>query len=430
MELESLVEGVECAQALYSKEELLQICREHVIRVGLCGRNTKYTPLDVSRIPPIIGDKFASAQLYNGFGVPKQREQTSHCETGKAVPSPADMLPFVNLISAGKLDVISLRSAEGSLKHSELHEIVKSINQDAANEIKSAAGLRAWLLQLYDLVLGGCAECHIFQKAAQATGGVLEGCCPHGFKLAHMHLFSTESVRHVSAVLRSFNIFPRIVIYDASCGLATHMDGVHHAETWRLWGRNRGCFSEWRKEGPAHVGLCPIPALSSQRRRLALNDTTLRKIAKEMLDARGGRRLDPHPFSFEFVYRLLLTDRFHHRLTAFTHKQNSCLQHLMELCPDLSDIGTSMMESLNKQANRHLRSLTNTDAEHHILYTCLLRTWHNTKVVEALIHDLHRDLTDGEMLATDDVFGVMKAVCKACGTAGHSAGDCPSGQHL
>lgn len=387
-------------------------------------------------MPPIIGDSFASNQLYNGYATFSKAGSLDETQDDHVVkPDLSDMLNFVRLIANGELDVNRLRADEGCLKVAELSKIVSQVNPDALKKLTSqnAAKLRTWLLQCYDLVLGGNAECHVFQKVALATGGVLEASCPHGFKIAHMHLMDMESVRHVLAVLRSLLIFPRLVVYDASCGLATHLEGAHPEEARQLLGANRGCFRPWQQKGPTSLDRISIEALSRAKRLAGIDNDDLRQIAMAIRLAAGKDRLKAHPFSFDFRYRLLLTDRFHQRLTSFTHKLDSCLQHLMSLCEDLDDVATSIQESLNQQANRHLRSLSTTDAEHHIFYTHLLRQWHNEDTFESMLKVMNKETRVGEIIQQDKVFGCMRHVCSTCRSPGHAAHHCPeeaSNEHV
>lgn len=418
------------AERLLTAKELIHLCRKHVLRMGAHGALHNYEPIDVRRVPPMIEPLLASSQLYNGNPTQRTSAQSKSKDLrGMRIPTERDMLPFARLVSEGKIQPNKLRANETCGTYSELRDLVNEINADVLTTAPpgNAAALRQWLLSLYDLIMTGKSECHSFVKASLATGGVLEASCPHGFKLAYMHLFEPESVRHVAALLRSFITFPRVTVYDASCGLVTHMQTAHRDEANRLWKSNRGTFREWREQGPDNLAEVNIPSLSDEAIVRRLQDDNARDYAKQVRDAAGCMRLERHPYhNTDFMVRLVVSDRFHQSLTSFTHRLDSCLQHLIGLCPQLDNLVTSIQESLNKKANRHIKTLSNTDAEHHILYTNLIKTWHNIAVAQALKSKFESELLTGECLIVDDVFGFMRTVCKTCCQPGHRADDCRS----
>eukprot|EP00327_Prymnesium_parvum_P032119 CAMPEP_0195599472 /NCGR_PEP_ID=MMETSP0815-20121206/4051_1 /TAXON_ID=97485 /ORGANISM="Prymnesium parvum, Strain Texoma1" /LENGTH=232 /DNA_ID=CAMNT_0040738911 /DNA_START=219 /DNA_END=913 /DNA_ORIENTATION=- len=218
-----------------------------------------------------IGNKFAALQRYNGSAPCTSNAKGKSNKSSIPDPGPSDILNFSRLIFEGKLDINALRTHDGALTYTSLAEIVDAINPKVVQNStsKSAAPLRAWLLELYDVALGGTCECHAFNKALLATGGVLEASCPHGFKVGFLHLFEVESVRHVAALLRSLVTFPRLVVYDASCGLVSHFEAVYKDEAQKMWGNRRGCFSEWHKEGPSNLRPIERPSLSGAYQRKA-----------------------------------------------------------------------------------------------------------------------------------------------------------------
>ena len=52
-----------------------------------------------------------------------------------------------------------------------------------------------------------------------------------------------------------------------------------------------------------------------------------------------------------------MCDAFHQGMAALSHKADACKQHNFRMCPDLSDIPTTFMESINKVDRLHLRSI-------------------------------------------------------------------------
>lgn len=359
------------------------------------------TKIYARRVPPLIhaglrGEARNTEVLKSG--VSKLREEAelllqgvSKDELGESLLT-SSFMPFALLVRGVEvkgvhlqLDLQKLRDDPSGYKRDELELMVEHCLQDKAHLFTrgtraSAAAMRGVLLRIWDAMLTGESDCHLFVAAPHATGGTCVMSCRHRVRLGVKHLFNKESVRDACDMLRSLKLWPPIVAYDDACGLVRFMTVNYPQLAKQLFedseGRNHmGCFREFVSKDDKKIDLSPIHILEltedemSKKRGAAARNEKLFGLADK--DASDKWLASAHPLLGKFGTRLCLTDRWHQRLGSTSHKSVKCQQHAFCLCPSIAWINTNGMESINREMNKRLASYCNQEPGAPAMYPCV-----------------------------------------------------------
>ena len=242
------------------------------------------------------------------------------------------------------------------------------------------------------------------------TGGLATLSCPHGFAYGWKFLVGgAESVRDPKDMMMSLKCWQPLTIMDCPCGFTSHVEASEPSTAQRLWGRCRGC---WRKFGwqRDEMDLTPIsiPEYDARARATRLAEIADDPATAALLASGGELLLERHPLmrprkkpsaesagsaasaaaaagsasgsgggsdgsgggsdgepltecgeceDQEEDGRLVMCDCFHQGMGSIHHKSDQCQQHNIRMCPQLNDIPTTFMESINKVDRLQLRSV-------------------------------------------------------------------------
>ena len=359
--------GEHPAGVLLSEEELYAHCELRLVSYAAGGVAVQ-RKLPVYRIPPI---------LHSGIrGQPRNTEALKLMKNaqwasdaykdlqGSQRPSTACFAALSSLIADG-LDVRSLRG-ETKLSSVELNDVLSSIGATDETKGMSDARKRGFLTSVYfALAMAGETDCHNFDKAALGTGGLANLSCPHTYQYGWKFIVGgQESVRDHKDMLMSMKCFPPVTLIDVPCGLVAHMQATEPEAAKALWGKNRGCWREYKLEAK-DMNLSPItiPDYEDEARALRMAAIADAPETAELLSSKGERLLDRHPLQpthpveGEEVGRCVMCDAFHQGLASESHKHPRCRQHAFRMCHNLRCVPTTFMESANKRDRLHLRSL-------------------------------------------------------------------------
>ena len=149
-----------------------------------------------------------------------------------------------------------------------------------------------------------------------------------------------------------------------------------------------------------------IPELDERRiRRKTARDSETRKYAAELLEAKGRRRLWPHPFLRRHKWRLCLTDRLHQLLGKKSHKRLECQQHLACIVRTLTHDRSNIMESLKRSTSDDLLPVPDPlpcPSHHNFQHRPCVHS-------QAIENNLHgKPIACNSFLPQDDVLGKQK----------------------
>jgi hypothetical protein len=397
-------------KALWTQEELLNHCKRYLLDGVLGGGSLPPdSPIPVDLVPPMFHNEGYAGERRNTEAVKRQAASSAH-----AGPSPTTgaLTPLSQMISAGELDPIALRSESG-YNEERLDQILDRLG--CSTKLTSAATKVGYILKGYDTLMSGDSDCHMFVKAEHGTGGTCTISCPHGVVIVYKFCFSAESNRDHADNLSSLICEPAALWYDDSCGLVTHREGVDPQEFQHLYGENRGCPRPWVKN-PASDDLVPIdiPELRDVHiRRISARDPEIRAHATRIQKAKGKMRCAPHPFC-RSRKRLCLTDRWHQSSIKKTHKRLSCNQHLASMVKSLTHDRSTMSESLNARMKLRLRTICTANPYHAIPFYHRMVFWENKAIIEQQEREFRRCMLPGSVMAKDEVFKFAIEVCAGC----------------
>lgn len=427
---------------LWTQKQLWDHCGRHLLRLCFHGSNPQLPPIPVEKVPPIFQapDVHASETLYN-----TSRLKGLGGKQGASGPTAAAVAPLQQLLREENISAADLRD-HSTNNARDVKRWLRACGVSAtAAEAMSAAKGREWLLRAFNMMVQGKDGCHMFVSAKHATGGTADLCCPHGVEIATKILFEEESTRDYLDLMRSLLTWSHLLVIDASCGVVTAMEGNYPAEAKALWGDHRGTFKCFLTDKDIAQGQLPdlspveIPEFRDSILRQQVMDHSRHagvEYAKAVKLAKGGMRLERHPaLTGTHWQRVICSDRLHQSPYLLTrahgkkqkptpHRKPSCCQHLISICPSLSETRTNMMESLNGRKKPYLATICTTDPVHHLVITEKLRRFSNRRIIAQQDEALARAARPGEEVFIDTIFGFAHIVCSRCKRCGHSASDC------
>ena len=404
---------------LWTQQHLFAHCHRALLHSIMWGGNHRdQSPIPVDSVPPIFFSKdLASDVVFNTEAEKRSalRRDMEGGDSGVPRPSTECLSNVARAVSEGHLNPTTLRFGgyhEGN-RLTKLLERCGCPPKDMA-KLKTDAGKRLWLLRAYDTMHSGESHCHMFTSAARGTGGTCSMVCPHRVNLGYKHIFTHETNRDHVDIERSLICPPCIVFQDDSCGKMTFYEGAYPEEFKQLYGPNRGCPKPWKADFEKEY-LTPvmIPELDPAHiRYVAQKDPTTRRLAKQIVKARGKLRLSRHPFLKDHRWRLCLTDGFHQRPGGKTHKKKACQLHLEKgvRCRHRDHYKSNMMESLNAHNNKRLATICTADPHHAFLFYHRVGYWENKKIIQEQEKQLARTLAPGMTIAIDPIFRTAEQV--------------------
>ena len=220
-------------QPLWTQEELLRHCNEHLVASTTAGGRCTIRPIPTFCVPPLFLDgRFAAETVVNterdkqpeqspapDHDAPHVCENDRSCGCGTATPSTACLQPMGDAVYSGRLDPVKLRDGGyGQTKALEDLLEVCGCPESDRKKLKSDAAKRRWLLKGYETLKSGDSDCHLFTCVNRGTGGAVNVTCPHGVLIAYKWLFLKETNRDHTDVLRSLVLHPAVHFMDDSCG--------------------------------------------------------------------------------------------------------------------------------------------------------------------------------------------------------------------
>lgn len=353
---------------LLSEQELYRLCEERLVSLAVGGAAVQQ-PLPVHRVPPIVHPGIRGTPRNTEYLKSKTRWSAQAKKDLGDLPPPTTAYfgPLSRIIADGdNFDPHSLRDPRCGMDEEAVDKILQKIG--ATKSIPKSTSLakkKAFLcVACFSLMSVGEADCHVFVQAVMGTGGLATGSCPHGYSYVWKFLLGgQESVRDAKDMLKSQKCWVPLTLMDCPCGEASHMEANEPAVTQQLWGSKRGCWREFAwKADEADLTPISIPEYGQEARAARLAAIADDPSTAELLASRGEHLLDRHPLMppqdrETSVDRLMMCDCFHQGLASLPHKSLGCHQHNFRMCPDLSDIPTTFMESINKVDKLHLRSV-------------------------------------------------------------------------
>ena len=386
-DLAVLAEDEQRQPDLLSEEQLYALCEERLVSLAVGGAAVQQR-LPVHRVPPILHPGIRGTPRNTEYLKSKSRWSDQARKDLKDLPPPTTACfgPLSRIIADGLFDGFpdSLRDPRCGLDQGDVDKILKEIGADIPSATSLAQKKAFLCCACFSLRNVGEADCHVFVQAVMGTGGLCTMSCPHGYSFGWKFLLGGhESVRDPKDMLKSSKCWPPLVLMDTPCGEVAHMEANEPANTRELWGSKRGCWREfaWERD---KMDLTPIriPEYSLEARAARLAAIADDPSTAILLASRGESLLSRHPLMPPLpgasdaggsdaggedadqaaaraasVMRLMMCDCFHQGLASAAHKSISCQQHNFRMCPDLSDIPTTFMESINKVDRLHLRSI-------------------------------------------------------------------------
>ena len=159
--------------SLLEPAQVQRQCNEHLLLICYLGHDPFTQPLQVDRIPPFIGAPYASEQLFNTsclkrFSLRQVAKGEHTAPSAADGPSTKHLHAFADLMRTEQLDLLRLR--DDHLKDDELAAIMRRCGASKSATATSAAQKRGWLLALFDTLLTGESDCHLFTAVAHGTG--------------------------------------------------------------------------------------------------------------------------------------------------------------------------------------------------------------------------------------------------------------------
>ena len=406
-------------QDLWTRSRFFGVTHRNLANKIMWGTCRRAEPIPVDLVPPIFfNDDYASSTLYNTEAV--KRSAMMKAAGSSSAPTTQALLPLAILVATGDLDISKLRSPDVNLDLEWLDEMMRRCNCPEKDQAKASTKAKkvGWLLDAWDSLCAGTSDCHMHFQVARGTGGSCTLSCPHGIVIAYKFLFSAETNRDHCDLLRSLLILSCCHWLDDACGMMTHWQGTYVAEFEKLYGENRGCPKPLLKDPPnSYLTPVSIPELEKDAHKSAAQRPEVRRYAEEILAAKGGMRLERHPFMTEhFSSRLALTDRMHAELLhKKTHKRKSCSLYLASMVSSLTHDRTTIMESLNARLKDHLTTICTAGPDHAIPFLDRIVYWENRAIIEKQLKALHDACPPGMKVVQDSIFKFALYVCASCG---------------
>ena len=442
---------------LWTQERLLRHCNQHILRHAKQGYDNKISPIPVYLVPPFFPTGATrSDTLFNTEYVKKrstlssgtteveglQDEGAGNTEDGLRVANDGaghtGLTPDTSCLDLlatqiyNGLNIHDLRSG-GYGRKGELDKILSAcgLSTSDLNKFSSDAQKVQWILQGADSLQAGESHCHMFVSSVRGSGGAAVASCIHTHVYVNKVIFHQETNRDHHDILNSLPTWPPITLIDDSCGLATFHRGNDPDGAAQTLGPNRGCPKAWNSAPPGLV-LDPVAIpelLPGAERDLAMENPTIdgksvRDYAEEVLAARGCKRYRPHPFMQKHLWRLILSDRFHHGIMKKTHKKPTCFQRVIAQCSSLSDVRTSFMESVNARMNRRLKTVCTVDPATYFPLMQRMHYQNNKKIHFRMLETLTKKMKTGHVLVRDPIFNYFIYACARCKKFGHLEAEC------
>ena len=357
---------------LLSEEELYTICEERIVSLaaGGCARRQS---LPVYRVPPILHPGIRGTPRNTEHSKKTNRWSAQAMKDLRGVPRPTTKcFAALSQVIAKGFDAHSLRDPSSGLAESEIDKVLAEIGAKSDLSGASCAQKKAFLCcACFSLVNVGETDCHTFVQAVMGTGGLATMSCPHGYSYGWKFLVGgAESVRDSKDLLKSNKIWPPLTVMDVPCGFTAHMEASERDNAHKAWGTRRGCWRDFVWGASSEMDLTPIskPEYASEARAHRLAEIANDPATAALLASRGELLLQRHPLlpplgeaggsSYaDGIGVHVMCDAFHQGMAALHHKADTCKQHNVRMCPQINDIPTTFMESINKLDKLHLRSV-------------------------------------------------------------------------
>ena len=302
--------------AILELDSFVMTCATSVAGSGLFQHFPK-EKINVYKIPPIIGNKL--------IGKVNNREHLKKSAFHEEFNlSGVDFTKMEKLVSSGEIDLLKSRT----LPLEKLRKIAKDLNIPKSSK-QSKIMIENVLLELFDWLIGGNSNCHIYTHSVGETGGWSDQWCPHNIKYGSKKMVFQESVVDPADLYLSLMYPPLLLILDDPCTFIAHLfcSETYLANT--LFGANRGCFEPPHSTDPPKTDHdCP---------ELLPVSIYPRKPNIEVLNNPDSKL---HPFSQTASRKVLGT-----RLSDSHKSRNQCLYHSVGNCMQGSHIKVSLVYS-------------------------------------------------------------------------------------